>query len=219
MLVTGDVDDADLERMHELGITIVGRARSRRVLNRRNELRNARAHRRGRAAWARCSRSCRRRFAPPIVIGEIAAGVAIGRTGTRTLDPNQPTLAFLAAIGFALLMFIVGTHIPIRDPRLRMAGKRGVDRGRRHGGDRRASSRPSLARVAELPSPVDHRACSSRPASAAIVLPIVQSEPATDALLVTMTWVTIARRRHGHRGSARARARRRGALDRSASHS
>ena len=64
------------------------------------------------------------RLAPPIVIGEIAAGVLIGTTGTGTLHPNDPTLAFLASIGFALLMFIVGIHIPMRDPQLRHCVKR-----------------------------------------------------------------------------------------------
>jgi Kef-type K+ transport system membrane component KefB len=59
--------------------------------------------------------------APPIVIGEIAAGVVIGKTGFDLIDANQPTLAFLASIGFALLMFIVGTHIPVRDANIRAA--------------------------------------------------------------------------------------------------
>ena len=129
------------------------------------------------------------RYAPPIVVGEIAAGVVVGRTGTETLDPNQPTLVFLAAIGFALLMFIVGTHIPIRDPRLRLAGKRGV------------TAAAVTAVLAALVAPLLARATGFHrtsvigvlvaATSAAIVLPIVQSEPATDALLVTLTWVTI----------------------------
>ena len=66
------------------------------------------------------------RFAPPIVIGEIAAGVAFGTTGTGTIDPNEPTLAFLASMGFALLMFIVGTHLPMREARLKNAARRGL---------------------------------------------------------------------------------------------
>ncbi|MDQ1435248.1 MAG: hypothetical protein QOF59_2064, partial [Actinomycetota bacterium] len=59
------------------------------------------------------------RFAPPVVIGEIVAGVIFGRTGTRTIVATQPTLAFLADIGFALLMFIVAINLPIHDRRLR----------------------------------------------------------------------------------------------------
>ncbi|MDP9336136.1 MAG: cation:proton antiporter, partial [Actinomycetota bacterium] len=65
------------------------------------------------------------RVAPPVVIVEIVAGVVIGRTGTRTIDATQPTLAFLADVGFALLMFIVATRLPLRDARLRGAVGRG----------------------------------------------------------------------------------------------
>src|SRR5665213_632678 len=66
------------------------------------------------------------RIAPPVVIGEIVAGVIFGRTGTRTIVAIQPTLAFLADIGFALLMFIVATNLPLRDTRLRGAARRGA---------------------------------------------------------------------------------------------
>ena len=44
-------------------------------------------------------------------------------TGSITSDP---LLVGLAAIGFALLMFIVGTHLPVRDRRLRSALGRGA---------------------------------------------------------------------------------------------
>lgn len=59
------------------------------------------------------------RFAPPVVVGEIAAGVVLGRTGVGVIDPTKPTLAFFAEVGFALLMFSVGTALPLRDPGLR----------------------------------------------------------------------------------------------------
>lgn len=55
----------------------------------------------------------------PIVVGEIAAGVLIGRTGLGLLDPDQPTIAFLSDVGFAMLMFVVGTHLPLRDAEMR----------------------------------------------------------------------------------------------------
>jgi Kef-type K+ transport system membrane component KefB len=61
--------------------------------------------------------------APPIMIGEIAAGVAIGNTGLRILHPSEPTLTFLASIGFALLMFIVGTHVPVRNSNILHASR------------------------------------------------------------------------------------------------
>ena len=59
------------------------------------------------------------RFGVPVVIGQIAAGVVIGPSGFGWIDPSDPLLNGLANIGFALLMFVVGTHLPVRDRRLR----------------------------------------------------------------------------------------------------
>ena len=61
----------------------------------------------------------------PVVVGEIAAGVVIGRTGFRWLDAGDPVVVVLADAGFAMLMFTAGMHVPIRDPRLRSALGRG----------------------------------------------------------------------------------------------
>jgi Kef-type K+ transport system membrane component KefB len=61
------------------------------------------------------------RLAVPVVVGEIAAGVLIGRTGLRAIDTGDPTVVFLSDAGFAMLMFVVGTHLPLRDPGLRRA--------------------------------------------------------------------------------------------------
>lgn len=55
----------------------------------------------------------------PVVIGELAVGLVIGRTGFGLVDPGDHTFALLADIGFALVMFVVGTHVPIRDTTLR----------------------------------------------------------------------------------------------------
>ena len=54
----------------------------------------------------------------PVVIGELAAGVVVGVTGTGWLDPKQPTFQFLANIGFGMVMFVAGSHVPIRDKTL-----------------------------------------------------------------------------------------------------
>lgn len=51
----------------------------------------------------------------PVVIGELVVGVALGTTGLRLLDPHNGTFAFLAEVGFALVMFIAGTHVPLSD--------------------------------------------------------------------------------------------------------
>jgi hypothetical protein len=53
------------------------------------------------------------------VVGEIAAGVLLGRTGLGRIDTGNPTTAFLPEVGFAMLMFAVGTRLPLRDPGLR----------------------------------------------------------------------------------------------------
>ncbi len=55
----------------------------------------------------------------PVVIGELGIGLLIGRTGLHLVDPGDATFRLLADIGFALVMFVVGTHVPIRDVTLR----------------------------------------------------------------------------------------------------
>jgi Kef-type K+ transport system membrane component KefB len=62
-----------------------------------------------------------RRWHLPVVLGELAAGIALGPTGTGTLHAENGTFTFLANIGFALVMVVVGSHVPIRDVRLRAA--------------------------------------------------------------------------------------------------
>ncbi len=55
----------------------------------------------------------------PVVVGELIAGIVIGRTGFDVVDPTDPTFVLLAEVGFALVMFVVGTHVPVRDTTLR----------------------------------------------------------------------------------------------------
>lgn len=57
----------------------------------------------------------------PVVVGELAAGIVVGRTGFGLVDDTDATFRLLASIGFALVMFIVGTHVPVRDTALRGA--------------------------------------------------------------------------------------------------
>ncbi|CAG7629698.1 hypothetical protein E143388_07192 [Rhodococcus opacus] len=70
----------------------------------------------------------RRTWHLPVVLGELLAGILLGFTGLRILDPGDPTFTFLADIGFALVMFVAGTHVPIRDARIRPALAKGVVR-------------------------------------------------------------------------------------------
>ena len=55
----------------------------------------------------------------PVVLGELAAGIVLGQSGLRVLHASDSTFTFLANIGFALVMFVAGSHVPIRDQRLR----------------------------------------------------------------------------------------------------
>jgi Kef-type K+ transport system membrane component KefB len=49
----------------------------------------------------------------PAVVGEIVAGVIVGRTGLQLLDTANTTLSFLSDVGFAMLMFSVGMNVPL----------------------------------------------------------------------------------------------------------
>ena len=55
----------------------------------------------------------------PVVIGELLVGVVIGETGFGIVDHADPRFTMLANIGFALVMFVVGTHVPVRKTSLR----------------------------------------------------------------------------------------------------
>ncbi|MCV7004792.1 cation:proton antiporter [Mycobacterium gordonae] len=57
----------------------------------------------------------------PVVVGELFAGLVVGNSGFGIIDVGNSTLQFLANIGFALVMFVVGTQIPVRGLRLRSA--------------------------------------------------------------------------------------------------
>ena len=129
------------------------------------------------------------RFGSPVIVGEIAAGVVIGNSGFEWIDPSDPLLVGLAAIGFALLMFIVGTHLPVRDPRLRSAlGKGAVIAAT-------SVSRPSRRRhlvVVGLQRPAI-LAVLLATSSGAVALPLLQELGRSDRpVLVATAWIAIA---------------------------
>jgi Kef-type K+ transport system membrane component KefB len=66
-----------------------------------------------------------RKWRLPVVLGELLAGLVIGRSGFALVDSADPTFALLADIGFALIMFVAGTHVPVRDVTIRSALARG----------------------------------------------------------------------------------------------
>ena len=68
------------------------------------------------------------RWRLPVVLGELLAGVVIGRTGFALVSPDDHTFTLLANIGFALMMFVAGTHVPVRDPLIRTPLGKGLTR-------------------------------------------------------------------------------------------
>ncbi|MFD6271876.1 cation:proton antiporter [Nocardia asteroides] len=64
----------------------------------------------------------------PVLLGELLAGIVFGTTGLQILDPTDPIFVFLADMGFALVMFAAGTHVPVRDPAVRGALGAGIVR-------------------------------------------------------------------------------------------
>jgi Kef-type K+ transport system membrane component KefB len=64
--------------------------------------------------------------AVPVVVGELLAGILLGKTGIGAIDPSDPTLTFLSEIGFAMLMFAVGMSVPLRQEGLRASLGRGA---------------------------------------------------------------------------------------------
>lgn len=128
----------------------------------------------------------------PVVVGELAAGVVIGRTGGRWLDPTQPTISFLYEVGFAMLMFSAGMNVPIRRP--------GIERGLRTGlvaaAVAGALAVPAGIGVAAATG-VHHAAVFAlllASGSAAVLLPVLEEEGmlTDDRALTVMAQVGIA---------------------------
>jgi Kef-type K+ transport system membrane component KefB len=131
------------------------------------------------------------RFGPPVIVGEIAAGVVIGVTGFGWIEPKDPLLTGLAAIGFALLMFIVGTHLPVRDRRLRSALAAGGAVAATVG-VLAAVAAALLASSVGLDRP-GVLAVLLATSSGAVALPVLQDlGPPDRPALVTMAWIAIA---------------------------
>jgi Kef-type K+ transport system membrane component KefB len=64
----------------------------------------------------------------PVIVGELVAGLVLGETGFGVVDGANPTFQLFANIGFALVMFVVGTHVPVRDPEMRAEVPRALAR-------------------------------------------------------------------------------------------
>lgn len=130
------------------------------------------------------------RLRPPVVIGEMAAGLIIGTSGFGWVDPSDPVLAGFGAVGFALLMFVVGTHLPVRDGRLREALLPGAGMA--------ATVLVLAAGAGAVLAP--HLGLDGAvvvllltTSSAAVALPVLQSVGVADrAALCTIVWISVA---------------------------
>ena len=109
----------------------------------------------------------------PVVLGELLAGIVLGPTLLDVLRSSDPGFAFLAEVGFALVMFVAGTHVPLRDPTLRATAWLGLLRA------------VGVGAVAAVAGVIISRSFGTGHAalyavlmassSAALILPIVQS--------------------------------------------
>jgi Kef-type K+ transport system membrane component KefB len=67
-----------------------------------------------------------RRPIVPVVVGEIVAGLILGRSGLGWIDASVAPLPALSSIGFILLMFAAGAHIDFGAPAFRAGAARGL---------------------------------------------------------------------------------------------
>jgi len=130
------------------------------------------------------------RGALPAVVGELVAGVILGRTALRIVDPAKGDFALLYDLGFLTLMFTVGMHVPLHDQRIRGAIGKG------------AVAAAAVVPLALASGFLAHLA-GGGPAlvyavvigssSAAIALPVIdESRLRGPAVLAAMAWITIA---------------------------
>jgi Kef-type K+ transport system membrane component KefB len=135
--------------------------------------------------------SASRRIMVPVVVGELLAGVALGKTGAGLVKADDPTIAFLGNIGFAVLMMVAGMHVPLRNRALLGSLGRGAV----------AVAVSALIGVAGGLA-IAHGLSLGHPAvwailmatgSAAIVLPALQEAGVSaERALLAMAWATVA---------------------------
>lgn len=117
--------------------------------------------------------SARARWRVPVVVGELVAGLLIGTSGFRIVDPGNDDFTLLAQIGFGLTMVVVGSHVPLRDPDVRAAFARGA-----LGAAAVGAASAVLAALLALVSNSGHGLLYGvllASSSAALVLPMLQS--------------------------------------------
>jgi Kef-type K+ transport system membrane component KefB len=130
------------------------------------------------------------RGAAPAVVGQLLAGVILGRTLLDVVDPTDPAFALLYDVGFATLMLTVGMNVPLHDGRLRPALGKGA---------RAVLVAVPLALAAGYAchlvgsGPALVYAVVIMSSSAAVALPVIQECRLESApVLAAMAWITLA---------------------------
>jgi Kef-type K+ transport system membrane component KefB len=126
-----------------------------------------------------------RKWHLPVVLGQLLAGIAIGRTGLALVDSSDSTFTFVADVGFALIMFVAGTHVPVRDTAIRPALGAGALRALVAAGLAAAIGIGIAALFGTGHAPLYIVLLAS--SSAALVLPIIDSLRLTGPKVLTTT--------------------------------
>jgi len=130
------------------------------------------------------------RGAVPVVVGQLLAGVILGKTALQIIDPGKGDLVLLYALGFATLMFVVGMNVPLHDQRLRSAMR---------GGLKAVAAAIPLSLAAGLAAhlvgggPTLVYAVVIVSSSAAVALPVIdETRLSSPPVLTAMAWITVA---------------------------
>jgi Kef-type K+ transport system membrane component KefB len=62
----------------------------------------------------------------PAVVGELIAGICVGRSGFGWIDPTTQANALLYGLGFAMLMLVAGSHVDLSAPGFRAGVRSGA---------------------------------------------------------------------------------------------
>lgn len=127
----------------------------------------------------------------PVVVGELIGGLVVGASGAGWLDPGDETFTFLAELGFAMTMFVVGTRVPIPERGLRSALAVGAGRAALVG-VAAAVAGATLAWAFDSPHPAVFAVLMAS-SSAALAMPVLEDEEFDGPHLVpTLTQIAVA---------------------------